>query len=333
MNTSRILQLLLALLLLPACALWPRAASATVSCTATATAINFGSVDPQQSSATTANGSISFTCRNNVLLQPAYVTACLNIGAGSGSTTSPYRQMNDGASHTLLFQLYRDAGHSQIWGSILTPATPTPLQLNFIVPGALLGDGVYNSPAYPIYGQVPGSQASVVVGTYQNSFSGTNASISGAVGTSTYPTSCGTSPVIPFPFTVSAAVQPRCTVSATDLNFGNVAGLLSSANHDGSTAVGVTCTNQTTYKVGLNNGLHASGNTRRMAGPGGQLIQYELYRNSGRTLRWGNTPGTDTVDKTGNGSNQNSTVYGRVPMQPTPSAGVYSDTITISVTY
>ncbi|RUY19730.1 spore coat U domain-containing protein, partial [Mesorhizobium sp. M7A.F.Ca.US.001.04.2.1] len=57
------------------------------------------------------------------------------------------------------------------------------------------------------------------------------------------------------------------------------------------------------------------------------------YRDTGRTQPWGITVGTDTVAGTGNGNVQNLTVYGRVPPQTTPAAGVYTDTVAITVTY
>ncbi len=68
------------------------------------------------------------------------------------------------------------------------------------------------------------------------------------------------------------------------------------------------------------------------AGPGG-FVTYELYRNNGRTQRWGAALNNDTVAGNGNGANQALTVYGRVPGQTTPSAGTYNDTITVTVTY
>ena len=58
-----------------------------------------------------------------------------------------------------------------------------------------------------------------------------------------------------------------------------------------------------------------------------------LYSNSGRTVVWGNTVGTNTIAGTGNGSVHNLTVYGSVPAQTTPAAGTYTDTITVTVTY
>ena len=65
---------------------------------------------------------------------------------------------------------------------------------------------------------------------------------------------------------------------------------------------------------------------------GGQFVTYELYRNTGRTLRWGNTLGTDTQAGTGTGTAQSQTVFGRVAPQ-TPNVGSYSDTVTVTVTY
>jgi len=61
---------------------------------------------------------------------------------------------------------------------------------------------------------------------------------------------------------------------------------------------------------------------------------YGLYKDIDRTQPWGDasTPGS-TVSGTGSGANQTLTVYGRVPPQTTPSAGVYADTVVVTVTY
>lgn len=330
MSARSVYRCLMALVFLLACAmLLPRAASAQgVICSASATSINFGSVDPSQTSSSTASGQISFTCKNETWFY-RYVTACINIGAGSSASgnTLP-RDMDGPAPPPLRFQLYKDAARTQVWGSVLTPATPAPLQVSFTLNA---NGGTWTSPNYTIHGRVPGSQSGVATGSFQNSFSGVNAAISGQTSYFGYPSDCGTQAAVPFPFVVSAQVEPTCTVTATDMNFGN-AGLLDSGVHDATSAVSVKCVNGTAYRVGLDNGLHATGNTRRMQGPGG-FVAYELYRNNGRSQRWGNNQGVDTVNGTGNGSTQNRTVYGRVPSQVTPSAGTYRDTITVTVTY
>lgn len=135
-------------------------------------------------------------------------------------------------------------------------------------------------------------------------------------------------------FLVSTTVAATCAAAALPLAFG-VYDPTSSANLDATTSVTVTCTGLTSYNVGLDAGT-ASGatvTTRQMSG-GGNTINYSLYRNSGRTLNWGNTVGTDTVSGTGTGLPQVVTVYGRIPgSQPSVPPGAYSDTITVTVTY
>lgn len=79
---------------------------------------------------------------------------------------------------------------------------------------------------------------------------------------------------------------------------------------------------------------NVSGTQRRMAGPAGQYIAYELYRDTARTQRWGNDTagGSDTVN--GGGGNPSSvTVYGRVPVPSEMVPGSYSDTVTVTLTY
>lgn len=137
--------------------------------------------------------------------------------------------------------------------------------------------------------------------------------------------------------TASMAVQmtitASCTInSASTLNFGS-SGVVA-ANVDQTSTVQVQCTNTTPYNVGLDAGT-GSGATvaaRKMTN-GAATITYSLYSDSGRTTVWGNTIGTNTVSATGSGAAQNFTVYGRVPAQSTPAPAVYTDTVTVTVTY
>jgi spore coat protein U-like protein len=134
-------------------------------------------------------------------------------------------------------------------------------------------------------------------------------------------------------FTVSITLAATCTVASPNtLDFGTQ-GILS-ANVDQTTTFTVTCTNTTTYNVGLDAGLGSGATvaTRKMTG-GAATVNYTLYSNPGRTTIWGNTVGTDTVAGTGNGAAQTLTVYGRVPSQTTPAPATYTDTITVTVTY
>src|SRR4029078_12302799 len=89
------------------------------------------------------------------------------------------------------------------------------------------------------------------------------------------PGSCSTSILSQFPFTTSATVTSQCAVSATTLDFGTVGLLL--ANTDGTSTLSVQCASGVAYQVGLDNGQHATGTTRRMQGPGG-LVTARAYR-------------------------------------------------------
>jgi spore coat protein U-like protein len=133
-------------------------------------------------------------------------------------------------------------------------------------------------------------------------------------------------------FNVQVTIAATCVVtSATNLNFGTQ-GVLST-NVDQTSTVTVTCTNTTPYNIGLDKGLNGGSVTTRQMKAGSALINYSLFSDSGRTVNWGNTVGTDTVAGTGNGTGQAYTVYGRIPPQTTPAPASYSDTITITVTY
>ena len=130
---------------------------------------------------------------------------------------------------------------------------------------------------------------------------------------------------------VSATVTSTCMVSATSLGFGSYSGLVAPA----SSTVSVTCTNTTPYNVGLSAGLGAGATvtSRKMTGPASALLAYGLFRDTGHTVGWGGTAGTDTVAGTGNGATQPITVYGQIPTAQYVVPGAYADTITVTVSY
>jgi spore coat protein U-like protein len=132
-------------------------------------------------------------------------------------------------------------------------------------------------------------------------------------------------------FGVSETVQATCLVSATALAFGTYTGAVSNS----TSTVSVTCTNTTSYNVGLSAGL-ATGATvtsRSLTGPGSALLGYGLFQNAGYTSNWGQTVSTDTVAGSGNGSAQPITVYGQIAAGQYVAPGAYTDTITATVTY
>ncbi|MGH8694115.1 MAG: spore coat protein U domain-containing protein, partial [Burkholderiales bacterium] len=58
-----------------------------------------------------------------------------------------------------------------------------------------------------------------------------------------------------------------------------------------------------------------------------------MWKDGARTQNWGDTGGEIASGFTGNGALQPHTIFGRVPVQTTPTAGTYTDTVTITMTY
>jgi len=316
-------------------------ASAATTCSATSPGtLSFGSVS--LTGQTDAMVTFNVTCNTFglSLLANAKVRMCLNIGDGvnGGGNFNPRRMLN-ATNDGLQFQLYTDASRTLIWGSRGNPTVPTPNGLDFDYSVPLLG-GSQTLPV-TLYGRVP--TQTLIAGNYTNPFTTIHTSIEfryneTLLGTANYPASCvsggtaGTGST--FPFTVTASVPVNCRAYVTtELNFGNVPGLIT-ANKDQISTIAMICTGRTAWNVGLNNGLNASGSIRRMRlGATGNYVNYELYRETGRTNRWGTVIGTDTVPGTGTGTEQTLTVFGRVPATQAAAAGNYSDTITVTITY
>jgi spore coat protein U-like protein len=183
-----------------------------------------------------------------------------------------------------------------------------------------------------MYGRILASQTNEQDGAYTRAMNGgTNQRLTFTTNMATACTAV-TGGARTFSFTASANISNFCNVSASTLNFGSHLNL--TANRDQTSTIQAQCTNSTPYNIGLDVGTGAGATvaTRKMTS-GGTTINYSLYRNTTRTQVWGTTIGTNTVSATGNGTTQNHTVYGRVPVQTTPNPATYSDTITATVTY
>jgi spore coat protein U-like protein len=134
-------------------------------------------------------------------------------------------------------------------------------------------------------------------------------------------------------FKVTAKVQAVCEVTATDLAFGTYTSNTGTPLQ-GTTLLRATCTPNSTYNIGLNEGTSpgATVNARKMVS-GAQALNYQLYSDTSRTTIWGNTTGTDTVTGVGTGLAVDHTVFGAVPAAQVVPAGDYQDTITVRVYY
>jgi spore coat protein U-like protein len=129
-------------------------------------------------------------------------------------------------------------------------------------------------------------------------------------------------------FDVNVQVLATCSISASNLSFSDIT-TGTTTNNDASSTLTVNCSSGTPYTVALDNGTNYSVG-RRMAS-GASYINYVLYSDSTRSTQWNST---NTKTGTGSGSDQNLTVYGRIPSsQSVTNTGSYGDTVIATVSY
>jgi spore coat protein U-like protein len=295
------------------------------SCSFSVTTINFGIVDVLSGAPADATGTVNITCSGSS--SGANMRICLNINAGSGGATSGIRHLRDSGNRALNYNLYQNASRTVPWGSVQQTALGNPVAVNLTLPSG----GGSASTTRTIYARILAGQQTARAGLYGSTFSGTQIrfnyrTYTGSPPSCTTVTQNATRPT----FTVLAAVQENCLVTAQNINFGTH-GVLS-AQVDATGGLGVTCSSGASYTIGLNNGLTGTGPTARRMTLGAQAVIYGLYKNAARTQPWGNS-GAQLVTGTGAGTLQTLTVYGRVPAQATPPAGTYTDTVVVTVTY
>lgn len=307
-----------------ACALaWCGSAHAQ-TCTATASNLDFGSVNPISGAAVAGSGTIHVSCDWTLISLQPNAQVCLNL------STAVTRALSNGGN-AIQYDLYQDSGHTQTWGSSLTGSTPITLSIAKPLIGTTAGATVN------FYGQIAAGQTTVPTTgnastVYSQSF---NAETVLAYGyyLLTPPSCASLAAAGSFPFTVSATVTNNCNIGATNLSFGTAGVIGAGLSATGS--LSVTCTNGDAWRISLNGG--GSGNVAARAMQrqgGGGSVNYQLYTDSAGTLPWGDgTGGTTRVTGTGTGLAQSVNVYGRVPAQSTPMPGNYSDTITATIEF
>lgn len=144
--------------------------------------------------------------------------------------------------------------------------------------------------------------------------------------------------------TANFVVPSLCQLNSTStVDFGNINDI-STTKHDYTAqgAVNSTCNFGTPYSIYLGDGNNRiSGGFRRMTNGNNEFIPYQLYKDSNYSTVWDTTGGVTNVggsggvSKTGSGSAQTTTVYGKIPqgtsIASTP--GSYSDSVVVTVTY
>lgn len=132
---------------------------------------------------------------------------------------------------------------------------------------------------------------------------------------------------------VSVTVLSACAVVANPLAFLTYNPTSATATAVNTTIV-VTCTTGVPFTVGLDHGANSASVTTRQMKNGSNALNYGLYQDSGHATNWGNTPGTDTpASTTATATPTTMTVYGLIPASQNVPAGVYTDTVQVTVNY
>jgi spore coat protein U-like protein len=296
------------------------------SCSFTISSLDFGTVNLAANTSFTSTATYSASCTGTA---NTTVRTCPNIDMGSGGSTSGNPRFLLNGATQLNFNLFQDGAYSSVWGSNLwgfagSYASPTI--------DVVLNSSGNGSASQTVFGQISAGQPTLPAGLYSSSFAGAQTSIAYAYSTVGTCATIGTSHATTAPFTVTANNATICLVNASNLNFGST-GVLRAAL-DATSTITVTCTNAASYTVALDGGVSGATNpAQRKMTQASQLITYGLYRDSGRTLPWGDSVGVNTAAGTGSGLAQTLTVYGRVPAQSTPAPGVYADTVVMTISY
>lgn len=268
------------------------------SCSAiTVTDVVFSDYDTISKPQLRTTGTVTTTC-----IGSAAGNANLTINLSTGNSGGcGQRYMYKGAA-TEKYSLFHASNYSGNWcgnfnQTASIPAANTPFTSTFT-----------------IYAQVPSNQT-LAFGDYSDTVIATTVTSGSDASTS---------------FLVTDHVPGVCSLAASALPFGTYA----NAQLDASTSITVNCSSTAAYSVALDSGLNDDGSSRRMAGPGGKYLSYQLYSNSGRTSLWGDGVSYgNTVAGVGTGSNQTLTVYGRVPASQLVTPGSYSDTVVVTLIY
>jgi spore coat protein U-like protein len=279
----------------------PAKPAIALGCNVAISTVAFGSIDVLPGTAISTNATLSISC-GLFLLQDS-ILVCILLPARSMPGTP-----------ALAWDLFGPPPSTTSWSNTA----------QLLVSAAALSGG---TATFTIPATIRAGQSAVPPGAYSQTLSatatwGTTNCTSGGVlasGSST------------FSFQATATVVKSCNVSAGNLDFGSVGDLNTVVN--AQSVLSVLCTKNTGYTIGLGGGLSgATDPTARLMKAGSDSIRYGLYQPPAGTTPWGSSVAS-SVAGTGNATTQSIAVFGRVPVQTTPPAGTYSDTIVATVTY
>lgn len=297
----------------------PRAA-AYDTCAISSPTLAFGAYDPTSASARTA--SISFTVSCIKRAGDANQTYRVLASVGSGTFTT--RTMSNGTD-ALNWNLYSDAAMTVIWGDGTAPS----VLISGSMPFAAAANNTTVTQTHTVYGSIPAGQ-DLSVGNYLPTTI-----------TTTFRTQGGGPPTVLATGTlgVTTNIAAICAVSANSTMAFGTYDPLSATPLDATATITFKCAKGGTFDIGIGGTVGS-----RTMSSGVDTLGFELYRDSGRTLAWGNTQDSNTLDTdasgftTGAGSttaaaSRSATVYGRIAAGQDKTPGSYTATLTITIYY
>ncbi len=142
-------------------------------------------------------------------------------------------------------------------------------------------------------------------------------------------------------FRVMLEVATVCTVEkGADVDFGRVVHSSENQALETNGSLVVRCNATTPYSISLDRGLHGPDTgTRHMRGPEDESVPYRIYSgaagncSAAANVQWGDgSAGTCILSSTNTGVSQVIPVVGRAALN-NPRSGLYSDTVTATLTY
>lgn len=129
---------------------------------------------------------------------------------------------------------------------------------------------------------------------------------------------------------LGAAPGAACQVDVAPLTFGIVE---HDRRTDGTGRITVTCDAPRPFLIGIGPGQ--GGAERRLVGPDGATLRYELYADPGRNFPWGDDQtGGSAIGGVSDGVHPDMfTIYGRIPPQGGKPPGIYTDSLLITLSF
>jgi spore coat protein U-like protein len=315
---------ILAVMLLAVMLTWPGRAFSQ-SCNGSMGAIKFGTVSTVAPNNTDVAGDLSISCTG---FATPYVLVCANFGvpASGGSWTA--RVLPGPSSSKLAYAIYKDSARTQPWTSVWDSASRS----NSVIIQLKSGAG---AAMLPFYARVPGSQPTVVAGSYSSTFTANDATLNYAGYASNPPACSNLLPVSGFVFTAQATVFADCLITATNANLGSI-GLITNTVAVAGT-ITTTCSSGSSYTIAINagQGTGATVASRLLTRTGGtDTLRYNIYLDAAYKQIWGDgSNGTYTRPATGIGTSQVNTYYAVLAPQPGVKPGTYTDQLIATVTF